>query len=169
MIIVKSVKKVACSYVFKRIMARDIVELINLFHAKNLFIEIINIRTESTFCENIRSRKINYVTSSCFPVGTYVDIIIPQSISENYSCIIEEIIESDPETLLFYLTDSSFEQFLYCCGKTSIDKLVSKQVSSFIMEIIFSENTVLISYNAELYNHSDLASKIDGIMAEWQR
>ena len=164
--IVRSVKKATYTYVFKRIKTSDIVELLRLFHANSLLIEIINMRTESAFCKNIQSRKINYATSSCLPTGTYTDMIIPLSNCENYSDIIDEIIESDPETLIFYLTDSSLEQFLYSCRKTSIDKLISRQVSSFIMEIMFCENTVLISYDAELYSNPDLTSKIDGVLAQ---
>ena len=93
-----------------------------------------------------------------------MDIIISNCIGENFTSILDEIIDNNPEIFLLYFTDLSFENFLYYKSKISNDKIIRNQVCACVFEIMLVENAFLISFNSELFYHPNLRLKIDQIL-----
>lgn len=156
----KRVKKVSRAYVYEKLKSNDIIKLLGLFHVENVFFEIINIEKDSSFYKAMQSRKNEHVLFPNPSSKTYADIFISECLGENFSDMLDEIINSNPESLVFYLTDLPLEDFLrhnrHC-------DLITKQISACVFEIMFDESTFVISFNSDLLHQSDVVSKMDEI------
>lgn len=157
------VSKISRAYQYESVHSSDILKLAKLFPSENIFIEIINIKADSSFCEKIKSQKEKFIFS-LNSSKIYTDIFITESLKEDFSDLLNEIIQNTPEMLLLYFTDLQLEHFLYNSKRSSDDKMIEKHVSACVFEIIFEENTFLISYNSKVFNDLNLIPKIDKIL-----
>ena len=159
------VKQISRNYGYTDFKSSDVLKLMELFNAKNYYVEIIDIKVDSPFCKDIQSKKIKYVPSICFPSDEYVDIIISELYEESLTDVLDEAVSSNPGILKFHITDLPFEQFLY----SSFDKHftfsqeISKRLTTCVFEILFDENSFAVTYNAEAHSHPGLLSKIDHV------
>ena len=160
----KPTKKIALSYGLKKASSNEINKLLNLFSAKNIFIEIINISSKSDFYNSINNSDIEYMSSSVSNKvdKPYIDIFIFSYLEENFLCMIDRIIESKPEELIFYCTNLSTEQFLDI--QKSINMLIKQQLSDCVLEFMFDENVLSISYNPEQYNQQNMSALVSNIL-----
>lgn len=156
----KRVKKASRAYVYEKLKPNDIIKLSGLFPVENVFMEIINVEKDSSFYKAMEGRKNEHVLFSNPSSKKYADIFISECLGENFSDMLDEIINSNPESLVFYLTDLPLEDFLrhnrHC-------DLVTKQIAVCVFEIMFDENTFVISFNSDLLHQSDVVSKMDEI------
>lgn len=160
----KRIKRASCAYGFEKIKSEDIIKLSELFQAENVFMEIINLEKDSSFYRSMQSRKNEHVLFSNSSSKAYADIFISKCFGENFTDMLDEIIDSRPEILCFYFTDLSLENFLYNNSKIFADKMITKQIAVCVFSIMFDENTFLISYNSDLFGQSDFLSKMDEIL-----
>ena len=159
------VKQISRNYGYIDYKSSDVLKLLELFGAENYYVEIIGIRVDSPFYRDIQSKKINYVPSICFPSDEYVDIIISEFYKESLTDVLDEAVSSNPEKLVFHLTDLPFEQFLYSGFDKhfTFSQEISKRLTTCVFEILFDENSFAVTYNAEAHSHPGLLSKIDHV------
>lgn len=108
----KIIKRVGRTYAFGKMRSGDIIELLELFQTKNIFMEVIKIETDSRFYKSIEEKQEENVIFSCPPIERYTDIFIPVCSREGLAERIDEIIDNDPEMLIFDLTNLSLEEFM---------------------------------------------------------
>lgn len=163
----RGAKNFSQDYGYGKAKSSDIMELLSLFHAEGLLIEVIDIRVDSRFCENIENRDVRYVLypNLSSEVQTHTNIIISEYFSESLVGLLDEIIESDPEMLLLSLTDLSLEQFLYCARKFSDPETIPPQTDTCVFIISFYESFFTISFNTESFCKSDLVPRIEHVFA----
>lgn len=156
---------VTLSYGRGNLSSNDMLRLLELFQAKNIFIEIVNLNRESHFYKGLRNGNVKYTSSSLLnaSLNPYADIFISKYPESQLVNILDQIIQSNPESLLFYSTDLSFAQFLQ--QKKSNDTIVARRVSDCVLEIMFDENVLLISFHSERYHSEHIIPKIENIMA----
>lgn len=158
-------KKVSLSYVCEKVKPSGLADLLSEFNVEKFFIEIINMKAENTLCNKLKSDSIEYRTSRSSN-QTYIDILISYVPDRMFTSTLEEIIGSDPETLIFYVTKMPFYQFLHSIKKTANDRIVAQGICDCIFEIMFDEKALLITYNAELYGRHDLILRIEEIVCK---
>lgn len=162
----KSANKFSRAYVFERVRPGVIIELLGLFKVENVFMEIFNIEKDSAFYKSIKDREDEYVLLSKHSLKSYASIFITENFREEKIGILEEIIDSRPEILTFYLTDLPLEDFLCLCRgrKNFDDKIIETKIAACVFEIMFDENTFSVTLDKELLRRSDLMPKIDEIL-----
>lgn len=159
-------KKFCKAYVFEKVRSNEIIKLLSLFPVKNVFMEINNIEKNSSFYNNMLNRKGEKGLFLDLSSKDYADIFIAKRFDENFTDILDEIIESNPEILAFYLTDLSLEEFLYHKGKTREGRLITEKVAVCVFELLFDENTFIICFDSDLFHQSDLKPMIEEIFME---
>lgn len=161
--VMKCKKRVSRAYAYEEAAAEDIIKLLGLFHVENIFIEVINMKKDSDFYKSIQSGKNKHVLFSNPSSKEYADIFIPGCPDGGFTDILDEIIESSPEILIFYLTDLPLEDFLSYNREASRDKMITEQISACVFEILFDENTCSISFASDLLYQSDFIAEMDEI------
>lgn len=154
----KRIRSFNRSYVFEIVKSDEIIRLLSLFGVKNVFMEIFNIEKDSTFYKNIQSRKNEDVLLSNSFSETYADIFISKCFGEKFRDVLDEIIESKPEILAFYLTDLTLEDFL-CHNRRILsgNQMITKQIAVCVIEIMFDENAFVIACKSDLAHQFDLS------------
>lgn len=162
----KYVKQKSRAYGYEKVKTNVIIKLLELFHAKKVFIEIFNVSTDSIFCKNILQQKSKYVSFPDSSDKTYMDIVISENMSEDFPNISNNIIDSGSEIISLCLSDLSLEDFIHYNKKIFADKRITKKIINCAIDILFDENVLTVSFNSELFCQSDLLSKIDEIVLE---
>ena len=157
----KSWKRASLSYTYRKVKASDIVELLSLFNAENIFIKNVNVETDNAFYKSMKEKGTEHARSPNSLVETHTNITILDCIRDKISGVFEETLRSKPEMLIIYVADLSLKQFLYCTRESSDSEAVMKRVSDCVFEIKFDKNTFSLTFNAESFCLSDLEQKID--------
>jgi len=143
----------------------EIMELLRLFHAENIHIELSAVETYSPLCQSFENRSIKHVMLTGLPPeeDEYCDIIITEHFGENLVELFDEIIESNPRSLIIYPADSSFEQILYHFDKYHSLNKGQKPISSYILVISFDESYFTVTFDTELYSKTEMVSIIEKV------
>ena len=144
-----------------------IMQLLQLFQADYLWIEIIDVETISPFCQSLKNSNVKHVilTDLSPEKGEYSNIVITEHFSENLVELLDKILECEPDTVWIEPAISSFEQTFYHANKLHNTEMIPKQISSFGLEISFYESYFYISFNTEKFSKSEMVPKIKKIFA----
>lgn len=157
------IKKCGRTYVFERDNTDDIIKLLKMFDAREIFVEIGDICADSTFCQNAIYKKGKYVVSGSSD-RDYMDIVIAANINEDFPDILNEIMDGEPDIVSFNLTDLSWENFTYYIQKIYAYRTIEIGISYFVVEVIPDENVLGVVFNAELFSPHDLIPRVEAIL-----
>jgi len=92
---IKIMEASVCSS-FDELKANEIIAVLRNFHAAHLYIEIIDIRTDSCIIKHLESNNTNCVLCPTLSSPGNTDVIFSARFDEDFVNMLEEIIESRP-------------------------------------------------------------------------
>ncbi|MCM1187249.1 MAG: hypothetical protein NC345_12035 [Lachnospira sp.] len=153
--------EVTRTYGYGKPRSNDIIQLLKLFHAEKLVIEISDVSMNSTFGKGIQEKKNVLFTETA---GKWMSIVMFGHFDGNFANLLDEIIDDNPGDISLYLTDLSLEEVLSYCYTWAVRKVRTKY--SFCkcdFAIMLDESVFMIHYDSEEFKQSDLILKIDEI------
>lgn len=153
------------SYAYSQIETSDFKKLIEIFLDFAVFIEIVNVETSSELFQSINKNE-DYDYQILNQYKEFADVMIHQIGLDAMPAVLECIVKSKPEIIIFHFTSKQDEAEKMTTTNIS-SKGFSKNALGWIVEIMFDELVAIVATSCEnTLGNEVIIQKLDNLFSK---
>ena len=155
--------KKSCCYGYGKPETQTLIKLMKMTGIQNVYAEIICTKNNSDLCQEMQANNGRYGLYQEQVSDIYTNFLWVDCLSEENESILNKVIESEPEIIIFYFSEQSI-----IIGMDMDTFSYTKCMDDFLWECVFEigldENYFCVSFNSKRFLSKKFISEIESVI-----
>lgn len=144
------------------VLASVLMELLGLFHADKLILEITGLETDGSIFKVMSANDIQHLAypDPLLGIQNHTRVFVSSSFDNSFADLLAEIIKCNPGYFTLHLTDLSLEQFLYAKRTMHNLEVVKPRNAACVITTVLDESYIEVTFDTDSFSKSELVPEI---------